>query len=162
MQSDSVIEPRYEALTKRDLVALLRRQPRQFDDADLHFLYQRTLERLEILDARAREGKCLDEASEFARWVLASGLLDLFKLYPAKPPLEVSEAKLKALVTEITFDCEAAWKNDPRGPWVEKSELESINQKLDRLAAQMAYLSQQKQQNSASNDWHPDAQRAAG
>jgi len=107
----------------------------------LHWLYQETVNRLRTLDARAREGKSVDEASEFARWVRFSGLLWLFEAFKAPPPLEVSPDTVKRLISEVSADCEAHWKNEPRGPWVSRSELESINQKLDLMAGQLAKLS---------------------
>jgi hypothetical protein len=107
----------------------------------LHWLWKETVSRLRRLDARAREGKFVDEASEFARWVKFSGLLLVFKAFEAPPPLEVSPKEVERLITEILFDCEAHWKNEPRGPWVEKSELESINHKLDLVASQLSKLS---------------------
>ena len=107
----------------------------------LHWLWKETVSRLRRLDARAREGKFVDEASEFARWVKFSGLLWVFTAFQAPPPLEVSPKEVERLITEILFDCEAHWKNEPRGPWVEKSELESINHKLDLVASQLSKLS---------------------
>ena len=119
----------------------LQTDPAKIELHKLHWLWKETVSRLRRLDARAREGKFVDEASEFARWVKFSGLLLVFKAFEAPPPLEVSPKEVELLITEILFDCEAHWKNEPRGPWVEKSELESINHKLDLVASQLSKLS---------------------
>jgi hypothetical protein len=136
------VQSDFEKLTKADLIALLHREPRVFDDVDLHFLYRSTLDRLKVLGARAREGKCVDETSEFSRWVKSSGLTKLFERYPASGQLEVSAEKVRTLAQKVLFDCECYFNKVPRGPWVELSELESINQKLDRIAGGLAMLHQ--------------------
>ncbi len=107
----------------------------------IHWMWKETMERLHCLDLRAREGKCIDEASEFARWVQFSGLIHFFKENPQDEPLKVSAAELQRLITDTLFDCEQAWKKTPRGPWVSLSELEAVNHKLDLIAAKLATLS---------------------
>jgi len=125
----------------------------------VHWLWKETVARLRRLDARAREGKSVDEANDFARWVRMSGLLWVFEAFKAAPPLEVSADAVRALLTEIACDCEAHWKNEPRGPWVEKSELESINQKLDLIAGQLVKLSPPVNQETAAAGTAPPALR---
>jgi hypothetical protein len=106
-----------------------------------YWLWKETAERLRRLDARAREGKSVDEASEFARWVQFSGLMHLFKMWAAPEPLKVSAEEIQQLINDVKYDCELHWKNSSRGPWVPLSELEAISQKLDRIAAKVATLS---------------------
>jgi hypothetical protein len=120
----------YEALSKSQLITLLRRKPCAFDDVDLAILASATTQRLEVLRRRAREGKSVDEASEFARWVLASGLLKLCEGPGAR--------ELPKLVRDVQWDCDQHWRNQGQGPWVAKSELEAVNAKLDNLMALMA------------------------
>src|ERR1041385_5335322 len=62
-------------LSKENLITLLCRKAIEFDDADLEVLRVATLQRLKTLRARAREGKMVDEASEFVRWLSSSGVL---------------------------------------------------------------------------------------
>ena len=64
-------------LSKRQLINLLCRRECRFDDADLAVLCAFLLSHLKRLQARAREAKGIEEASEFARWVVASGLAKL-------------------------------------------------------------------------------------
>lgn len=124
-----------EALSKRELLTLLRRQPCGFDDSDLAVLADSIMSRLKALRARAREGKCVDEASEFARWVRSSGLLKLCHSTSARGELE-------KLVGDTLWDCELFWRNQGQGPWVAKSELEAVNAKLDNLASLVSNLVQ--------------------
>ena len=139
-QTDAVCPENFKSLSKRELIALLCRKPVVFDDADLHQLYSATVARLKLLDCRAREGKSLQEASEFARWCLSSGLLSLFRLNGSPPPLQVSASLIESQIQGLLFSCECAWNKDPRGPSLDKSELESINSHLARLSVQVARM----------------------
>src|ERR1035437_819626 len=62
-----------QCLSKRELIRLLRLHERRFDEADLRHWCGGITARVKVLRARAREGKCVEEASEFARWVVSSG-----------------------------------------------------------------------------------------
>jgi hypothetical protein len=128
-----------KVLSKGELIRLLCLKPRTFDETDLHFFWRSVKARLETLDKRVREGKEVEEASDFARWVQWSGLVKLFESFPQGEPFAVSAAEILRLVGEVLFDCEMWWKKNPRGPWVAKSELEAVNHKLDLIAGQLAF-----------------------
>src|ERR1017187_3108228 len=117
-------------LSKRELINLLRRLPCSFDDVDLLILRGAAMRQLTIFRSRAREGKCVEEASTFARWVLSSGLLKLF-------PAQASRDGQK-LANDVIFDADCHWRHQGQGPWVAKSELEAVNAKLDNLAGLVA------------------------
>lgn len=135
MPSDSL-----NALSKRELVILLRQKERRFDAVDLGQLYGATCAWLTVLRTRTREGKCVQEASELARWVSSGGLLKLFAAFPQPAPHEVSAEKLATLARDTLFECEAQWKGRPgtQQKWVELSEVEMLNSKLNSLAQMVA------------------------
>jgi hypothetical protein len=85
---------------------------------------------LRVYRARAREGKCVEEASEIARYVVSSGL--------AKLAGASSEGELQELVQGTLHDCACHWNNQGQGPWVAKSELEALNAKVDNLCGMIA------------------------
>lgn len=118
------------ALSKPQLISLLRRKPCVFDDMDLYRLTLSTIERLKRLRQRAREGKCVEEAAEFAHWVTASGLVKLCE--------GEDKADLLRLVSDTLADCGDTWRTEGRNPWVAKSELEALNAKVDNLATLLA------------------------
>jgi hypothetical protein len=78
-ESNQLPTDSYNVLSKRELINLLRRKPSCFDDVDLLCLTSSITRRLETLRARAREGNWVEEASEFARWLLSSGLIKLLE-----------------------------------------------------------------------------------
>jgi hypothetical protein len=131
-ESNQLPTDSFNALSKRELINFLRRKPCHFDDVDLGVLGHSTIHRLKVLRARAREGKCVEEASEFARWVVQAGLL---KLLGGKV-----KGAVQKLASDTLFDCECHWRNQGQGPWVAKSELEAVNAKLDNLAGLVASL----------------------
>ena len=118
-----------QALSKRELITLVHRRACRFDDADLEVLRASLVSRLQILLARVRESKSVEEASEFARWVMNSGLPKLFTGDSARD--------LEKLRKDVLWECECAWKHSGRGPWVAKSELEAVNERLENLAGML-------------------------
>lgn len=127
----------HESETMCDSVAISKPQA-AFDQVAAHTLFTHTRNRLHTLFCRVCEGKCVDEASEFARWVRYCGILNFLRPFESSGSLPVTVAALEKLCGEITWECEQFWKRNPRGPWVSLSELEAINAKLDRLAFQFA------------------------
>jgi len=113
----------------------------QLEPHKVYWLCNETVQRLVTLHKRVCEGKFVDEASEYARWLRFSGVLPIFDAFPSPPPLEVSRAKVEKLIGDVLWECEQFWKKNPRGPWVSLSELEAINQKLDTIAGQLSRLS---------------------
>jgi hypothetical protein len=122
---------RYKSLSRPELVALLCRRPVSLDDVDVQVLLNATLARLRVLRMRARQGNSVLEASEFARWVVASGLLKVFALEAGQ-----GVADVQGLLSETSADCEDAWGG--RKPWVGLSDLEAVNEKLERLLSMAA------------------------
>jgi len=111
---------------------LMQSDSKELQAHHVNWLWRETKGRLELLDKRAREGKQVDEASEFARWVRFSGLRYVFEAFD-----ESSWRTLDKLVVQTLDDCAAYWKREPQGPWVSLSELEAVNQKLDRIAGEL-------------------------
>lgn len=112
-----------QVLSKRELIALVRLREIQFDEADLRSTCAAIMQRLKLLNARAREDKDVMQASEFARWVLQAGFHKLFH--------GQGRAAFEALQSDTIWACECAWKKSPLGPATE--DVESTKEKLDKL-----------------------------
>jgi hypothetical protein len=136
-----------EILSKRDLITLLRRQERRFDDVDLAQWQAGIVARLKVLRARASEGKFLEEASEFARWVVSSGLFRLF--------LGQERDAMERVRQDVLWACESAWNNKPLG--VLAADAAAVGEKVDRLcslfsrAASVPSLPQDAERTGASD-----------
>jgi len=136
--SESITMPDpFSVLSKRDLITLLRRRECRFDDVNLEQLRLATLTYLESWRSRARESKSVLEASDFARWVLSSGLAKLFR--------DKGAAEVEKVRKDVLWACECAWKNQGGGGSVALSEVEAINAKLDGLSAAVAELARSKE-----------------
>lgn len=119
-----------EVLSKRDLIALLRQRPATLDEGDIRILRQAIFARLSTLSRRVREGQFVMEASEFARWLSSSGLVRVACVGAPK-----ADAEFREQIRGVLRDCERAWKGTQVKGWVERSEIEAVNQKLDNLSA---------------------------
>jgi hypothetical protein len=115
-----------EVLSKRELITLIRRREVRIDDVDLHLMQEAVFFRLKQLDSRAREGREVMEAMDFAHWCTR-----LRKLFHG-PTL----ARFEELHRELEFSCERAFANKPRGQSIE--ERESTHEKPNRLLTAVA------------------------
>jgi hypothetical protein len=87
------------------------------------------------------EGKYLEEAHDFCRYVLNSGMLSIFEASPQAFPLKVDAAFLRWQAEELTREIQDRYRKGKNTPTVEFSEIQSINRKLDLIAGQLAKVS---------------------
>jgi len=130
-ESEEMAHDQLKCLSKRELIGLIRLRECQFDEVDLRGWTAAIVSRLTLLRKRAREGKCVDEASEFSRWIVQSGLIKLFHG-------SADRRDITTLISDTLWDCQCHWKNQGREPWVARSELEALNAKLDLLMQQIS------------------------
>jgi len=116
----------------------------QIDKVRLHIIWRETDTRIDTLRARVREGVDVMAASEFARWLRFSDVLDLLQEQPF--PLPCRAAELKAKVEELVAECGQWFANHDRAntkphPLIPRTELERINLQLANLAEAVSKLS---------------------
>jgi len=116
----------------------------KLDKLNSHILWRETNQRVTELHARVREGIDVDAASEFARWLRFSGVLQLVGEYPF--PLESHGAGLSLAVEALVADCGLWYANHERSrvkphAQIPKTELERINAQLAHLTVQLSKLS---------------------
>lgn len=117
-----------------------------FGGVDAHVMWRETNTRLDTLAGRVREGVDVLAASEFARWLTWSGVLELLESHEAGYPLPCQGAELRKKVTALIADCGEWFKdhehaNTKPHPQVPKSELESIHEQLRAINDTLATLS---------------------
>jgi hypothetical protein len=101
-------------------------------------IYSETMSQLDRFHSRVKEGRDVDNACSFARWLFWSGILDLLKANStpvgAPAPLKCDGAHLAWKLEQLLESCNEYYRtNKPAG--LDKSELDSIREKLDRLSA---------------------------
>jgi len=105
----------------------------------LHTLYQKTLWELESYEKRAREGKDLMPALDFARFVTVSGIAKLLKQYPADGTLKVDGAFLEWKANEVKAMVQQQFVTG-QIPGASTSDLQEIRHKLDLIAGYLSVM----------------------
>jgi hypothetical protein len=110
------------------------------DCTDLHWMYKETLRRLDTLHARVREGKSLQEAAEFARYIYWSKIPKILKRYPQPEPLKIDGHLIEKRAQELLGDVQDQWQRNPKDFQLLDSAFEQILKKLTALEAGNAAL----------------------
>lgn len=110
------------------------------DRVQLHVLYRDTKSRLNSFSAAVREGRHLDEAASFARFVIWS-IAPLLIANPQPEPLPCDGNLLRSVAQSLLAEVQERWRTNDEQPKLELSELEAINRKLDLLAGHVARIS---------------------
>jgi len=106
------------------------------DVVNLYSIWNETNNRLDLLTRRVEQGEDVMAASEFARWVVFSGILELLEKNPQKPPLTVDGALLRWKCGELIYLCGQVFNKNPslKPP----SYLEGIYHKLELIAGHLS------------------------
>jgi len=110
----------------------------RFDSVKLHCLWRETTNRLDSLARSVREHKSVAEASNFAKWLQFSGVIDLLEQNPQGFPLVVDGKRVREQVRTLLSDCGESFRNGKADPKYAASDIAEINRKLDILAAHVA------------------------
>lgn len=112
----------------------------QPDRVQLHVLYRDTKYRLHGFREAVREGRHLDEAAGFARFVLNSGLCAVLAQFPQADPLPCDGHLLRGFAQDLLAAVQERWRTGNTKPEVELSELQAIRRNLDLIAGQVARM----------------------
>lgn len=93
--------------------------------------------KLDALAALVKEGKSLDEANDFARFVLNSRLADLLDEHSSKGSLPCSGKLIRRKASKLREACCGRWAGRDAKPHVETSDLVEIRAELASLRAQL-------------------------
>jgi len=103
-----------------------------------HRIWSETDRRIESLLAQVREGVAVDEASNFSRYLIFSGIFGLLLPYEQDVPLPIRSLELKRKCDTLAAAC-GEWYSlherslKPRDAYVSKSRLEAIEARLARI-----------------------------
>jgi hypothetical protein len=98
-------------------------------------LFSETARYLDALALDAREGKRLDEAANFARWVRFSGVPDLLSRFA---PDDLKFPSFEPKVTQILSDCGEHFRGGRVVPKYSDSDIAAIKQELSEIRALLA------------------------
>lgn len=96
---------------------------------------QETSRYLAALTRSVREVKRVDEASQFGRWLVMSGALDMLS---ELPQMAVEASRLRSEADCLVMACGDLYKSGKSHPKYSQGDIIEINQKLDLLMSQLA------------------------
>jgi hypothetical protein len=108
------------------------------DAVMLHVLWRETFNYLERLQRAVAEGRAVDEASHYGRWLLFSGLIKIFEAYPQDKPHEVDGPKLRKLADDVVYACGQIYKGGKMPINPSEARVDELNSKVDKILSLMA------------------------
>jgi hypothetical protein len=101
----------------------------------LKCIYQETANYLDRLARAASEGRAVDEANNFLRWLQFSGVLRLLELYASLDP---NFRKLRVKCGELQDVCKPHLQGRRMPPSPNEARIDEVNQKVDAILCLMA------------------------
>ena len=101
---------------------------------NMHKIWRETLNRLDSFSGRVREGRDVNAASEFARFLKFSGIIMLCKANEALEPLKCDGAFLQWKCDELLDACNDFFRTNGQTAGLKEPHLLSLHDKVDRLA----------------------------
>jgi len=108
------------------------------DNVQLYVLCRETGNRIASLRRAVDEGHRLDEAANFARYVLFSGICTLLQQFPQGEPLPCDGHLLQHQANELLRAAQDRYRTGDTTAKLDWSYLDAINRKLDLIAGQVA------------------------
>jgi hypothetical protein len=93
-------------------------------------MWKETVNRLDSLARSAREGKCVDEAANFARWLEFSGYPKVFDGSPQPFPLLVDGAVVRQKIKDVLDECERFYHGGRVEPQYAQGDIVEIKHTL--------------------------------
>jgi hypothetical protein len=115
------------------------------DLAILARIYSQTVNQLDSFLRRVQEGRDVEAASDFARWLAFSGICMLLQRYPNQVAshdiLKVDGSFLRWKCEQLIEACNERFRTNSLNPSFQKKEFESMHEKIDRMAGYLSRLS---------------------
>jgi len=108
------------------------------DNVTLHWLWKETISKLESLARAVHDGRAVDEASSFSRWLNFSGLIKIFDAYPQPAPLTVDGGAVQRLVDQVIASCGQVYRGGKMPVNPSTSRIDELNEKVDRILSHIA------------------------
>jgi hypothetical protein len=106
----------------------------------MHWLWKETYNRLERFDRLVQEGRGMDEALGFVRYLKGSGLLKLFNVTFQESPLKVDGPLIHWRCNELEQSILRRYSTGDLQGRIEPKDLQTLHEKLDTLAGYVSKL----------------------
>ncbi|MGN6552318.1 MAG: hypothetical protein ACTHLW_01095 [Verrucomicrobiota bacterium] len=112
---------------------------------DAHQLWSETDGRINTLTRSVKEGRGVDEASNFSRWLRFSGVIQILEMHEQGFPLPVRAEELKRKTNDLINACGEWYQmheraNVKRDCYISSSALDDINGQLLELRSAMRQI----------------------
>jgi hypothetical protein len=107
------------------------------DEVLLHRLWAESSRVVEQLSRLVAQGKSVDAASLFGRWLVFSGVLEMCEENPQSGLLEVHGRELRVAVKELVSECGDLYRTGKANPRYAETDIAEINRKLDFVMARL-------------------------
>jgi hypothetical protein len=97
--------------------------------------------KLSSYSKRVSEGRDVVAATEFAKWLNFSGLLELFKANPQAEPFKVDGPFMQWTVDQLIEQCHERFRTGNADPNFKAAEWQSMHEKIDKMAGYLSRLS---------------------
>lgn len=125
-------------------------------------IFNETMNQLSWLDSHVREGKDLEQALNFCRFVLWAGLVDFCEHHTTEDKIfRVNGKELRKKAEALQFDVQERYRANNMAPKILMTELEQINHKLELIAGQLSQISP-RQTDTANSGNLPELQVIQG
>src|SRR5262252_6463793 len=111
------------------------------DTANLHRLYSETHMRLDRYTRLVNEGKELMAALDFTRYLIWSGVIQILEQNAQDGPLKVDGSLIRWKCEELQRLVHDRFRSNDTAPHMATAELETLHDKLDKIAGYLSKLS---------------------
>lgn len=101
-------------------------------------LQRETLGMLLHLERAVSEGRAVDEASNFCRWLTFSGLCHLLESFSGEPPWNIDGKEVRLVAQRVIAACGVIHKGGRMPANPQQSTVDEINAKMDYILSRMA------------------------
>jgi hypothetical protein len=101
-------------------------------------LFGETKGKLLSLERAVAQGRAVDEASNFSRWLFFSGLCELLESASGIPPWNIDGKEVRVIAERVTYACGLIYKGGKQPVNPQQSTVDEINAKVDYLLSKLA------------------------
>ena len=107
---------------------------------EIWWCWNETKNRLETFHRRVQEGRDVQAAVDFARFIQQCGLIKLFEEHSQPEPLKIDGAFIRWKAEELERCCTERFRTNSSEPTLTAAYLQSLHEKIDLMAGYLSKL----------------------